>query len=157
MFLRTRLSLRPRPRRHPETKTTMKISNCREMCKFSYLTYGRHTRLRETHPDIAAEWDYDLNPRHLHPAIVINTTVQPLWWKCAKCEHSFCLSLDRRTILGKGCPKCLLLSPKSPVDEHAMEGEADALFAPLPVNEFGQMRSHPEPDRLLTPKHLGNS
>ena len=37
-----------------------------------------------------------------------------------------------------------------------MEGEADALFAPLPVNEFGQQRSHPEPDRLATPKHQGS-
>ncbi|KNH03998.1 exosome subunit Rrp6P [Perkinsela sp. CCAP 1560/4] len=88
----------------PFRKKTVKIAGCRNMCKFHYIMYGRHTRLRESHPELANEWDYEKNPRHLSPAIVINTTVQPMWWKCARCSTGFLLPIDQRTIHEKGCP-----------------------------------------------------
>ena len=128
----TQRRFRPQHLRHPKANTKLKVANCRTMDKFAYIMYGRHTRLRETHPAIAAEWDYERNPRHLHPAVVINTTVQPLWWKCAACGHGYCLPLDRRTLYGKGCPQCEAqtkrTNPLEPVD--AIEGEVNSKFAP---------------------------
>jgi len=149
MLRRCTLCLKSRSSRHPQTVHKVKIAGKRSMCKFAYITYGRHTRLRETHPEIAAEWDYDKNPRHLHPAIVINTTVQPLWWKCSLCSKSFCLSLDRRTVLGKGCPYCssstVITNP--PQKDDLLEGEVNPLFLPQDVDLHGAQPSHPEYDK----------
>ena len=110
----------------PLRKRTVRIANCRRMCKFHFIVYGRHTRLRETHPEIAAEWDYKRNPTHLSPAILINTTVQPMWWKCSKCAKRFCLPIDQRTIYEKGCPNgckpAMPLDQAEMIDQRAQEG-----------------------------------
>ena len=126
----------------PLRKKVVRVANCRKMCKFHYIVYGRHTRLRETHPEIAAEWDFEKNPMHLSPAIVINTSVQPLWWRCSKCTKGFCLPLDQRTIYDKGCPKgCKPAVPKerqemidpkaqsSPDITELLEGERNPMFS----------------------------
>ena len=59
--------------------------------------------LATTHPQIAAEWDYEKNG-DLKPTQVIAYNDKKLWWKCCN-EHSYQSTIKRRK-LGYGCPEC---------------------------------------------------
>ena len=61
--------------------------------------------LSDKQPDIAKEWDYDLNaplsPEHFRPA-----ANKYVWWRCSK-GHTWKASINNRGRQGTGCPGCL--------------------------------------------------
>lgn len=60
-------------------------------------------RLDVRYPDLAAEWDAELNDG---PPEIIATSEKKAWWRCRKCEHIWQANIRNRTVLGAGCPKC---------------------------------------------------
>lgn len=59
--------------------------------------------LAALYPQIAAEWDLELNGRT--PAVVA-TSGERAWWRCAACGHPWETTVNRRTVSGTGCPQC---------------------------------------------------
>ncbi|KPI84881.1 hypothetical protein ABL78_6063 [Leptomonas seymouri] len=86
--------------------TTIRIANRKKVEMFVGKRYHLPTRLRTAAPDIALEWDYAKNPMHLYPEIVSIGYMQPVWWKCKDCEHSYKMSVEKRVVRGGGCPVC---------------------------------------------------
>jgi len=60
--------------------------------------------LVDTHPDIAAQWDYDKNTP-LVPDLFSKGSNQKFWWLCEK-GHSYDASINNRVSHGAGCPVC---------------------------------------------------
>ena len=58
--------------------------------------------LSETFPDIAAQWDYELNG-DLTPDSVSYGSNLKVWWKCPVCGHSYPKKISNRTSPRKGC------------------------------------------------------
>ncbi len=62
------------------------------------------TDLKTIYPQIAAQWDYDLNedkPEDYSPFSMVRK-----WWKCDKEPHSYDMPIASRTSQGQGCPFC---------------------------------------------------
>lgn len=68
-----------------------------------------------THPQIAAEWDYDRNG-DLLPSYVSKGMTKEAYWKCPN-GHSYPARIDHRCSMKSGCPYC---SHKKP-----LPGETD--------------------------------
>jgi hypothetical protein len=60
--------------------------------------------LQTTHPDLAAEWDFERNAP-LTPAEVKGGTNKAVYWLCA-CSHSYRTAVSHRALSGTGCPYC---------------------------------------------------
>lgn len=60
--------------------------------------------LADTHPNLAAEWNYDKNDTT--PEWVYAGSHNKAWWKCSKCGHEWEVAIRNRAKLGRGCPKC---------------------------------------------------
>jgi rubredoxin len=89
------------------TKTkTQSFAGCRRIENFAANVYGMRSRLAVVAPQVAEEWDYQRNPRHLHPPIVIASAVEPYWWRCKGCQHRYKMSAEKRVVRGYGCPSC---------------------------------------------------
>ena len=68
----------------------------------------KHSNLETEHPDIAAEWGYDLN-KNLLPSEFRPSSNLSVWWRCANdpCGcHMWKASINNRTGRGCGCPFC---------------------------------------------------
>eukprot|EP00741_Cyanophora_paradoxa_P017507 tig00020995_g16916.t1 len=63
--------------------------------------------LATEYPDLAAEWDEELNGG-VSPRGVPADSRERHWWRCQDtfCRHVYELSPAERTELGRGCPKC---------------------------------------------------
>lgn len=68
-----------------------------------------------THPQIAAEWDYEKN-NGLLPTDVSKGQVKKVYWKCPN-GHSYSARIDHRCSMKSGCPYC--------AKKKAMPGETD--------------------------------
>ena len=68
--------------------------------------------LSDAFPEIAAQWDYELNG-DLTPESVSYGSNQKVWWKCPICGHSYPKKISNRTAPAKRktesvkCPICL--------------------------------------------------
>ena len=62
--------------------------------------------LATTHPEIAAEWDYEKNSPLL-PSQIPGGTGKSVYWLCPE-GHSYRSIVGSRTNIGTGCPKCNL-------------------------------------------------
>ena len=60
--------------------------------------------LVDTHPDIAAQWDYDKNAP-LVPDLFSKGSNQKFWWLCEK-SHSYDAAINNRVSRRSGCPVC---------------------------------------------------
>ena len=60
--------------------------------------------LETTFPEIAKEWDFELN-RTLSPIDVVSGSNKKVYWLCNK-GHSYLKSIYERTARGDGCPYC---------------------------------------------------
>ena len=58
--------------------------------------------LATTHPELAAEWDYEKNK--LLPSEVTARSGRKVWWKCSICGHKWKTIIFNRTTAG--CPEC---------------------------------------------------
>ena len=59
--------------------------------------------LTSTHPELAAEWDYEKNG-DLTPENVTAKSNKKAWWKCSICGHGWKAIISNRRITG--CPEC---------------------------------------------------
>lgn len=59
----------------------------------------------ESHPDIAATWDYALNPNDRSPHNVSQGSDKKYYWRCLKGHKSYLSSVASR-VSGNGCPEC---------------------------------------------------
>ncbi len=55
-------------------------------------------------PDIAADWDYNLNGKD-RPEQVTVCSAKKVWWVCRKGHPSYLMTVFNRSN-GRGCPKC---------------------------------------------------
>lgn len=61
--------------------------------------------LGTTHPEIAAQWDYERNDKK--PSDYLSGSNVKVWWKCKKQPHSYLMSIVSRTQPKySGCPYC---------------------------------------------------
>ena len=60
--------------------------------------------LATTHPDIAAEWDYERNGE-LKPTDVVAGSSKRVWWRCPE-GHEWQAIIYRRKAGGGNCPVC---------------------------------------------------
>lgn len=111
------------PRHAPEHAY---ISGCRKMDLFFANTYGYRSRLAVAAPEVAVEWDADKNAGCRFPGVVSAASMDPAWWLCQACGHSFSMSPEQRVVRGGGCPKC---SNAPGVDEAATRRDGDVAAA----------------------------
>jgi len=60
--------------------------------------------LASARPDLAAEWDIELNGS-LSPHFVTSTSTQKVWWRCEK-GHAWSAQIYKRVKRNDGCPYC---------------------------------------------------
>ena len=60
--------------------------------------------LATTHPEIAAEWDYERNGG-LNPTNVVAGSSKRVWWRCPE-GHAWQAIIYRRKAGGGSCPVC---------------------------------------------------
>lgn len=60
--------------------------------------------LEYTHPELAAQWDFE-NNIGIEPKDITFGSKKKIWWLCDK-GHSFQATPNRRTSMGTGCPIC---------------------------------------------------
>lgn len=61
--------------------------------------------LKTLYPDIAKDWDYELNGE-LKPEDCTSASSRKVFWKCKKCKQSWSARISNRTINIRGCPYC---------------------------------------------------
>lgn len=61
--------------------------------------------LQTTHPDLAREWDVEVNDQ-LRPDEVTEISIKRVGWICAVCGHRWMARIRDRTLKGAGCDKC---------------------------------------------------
>ena len=91
--------------------------------------------LATTDNQLLSEWDYEQNK--LKPTEVSRTSAKRAWWKCRH-GHSWCMKINERTILNKGCRIC--------------EQEYLSLFPALAVSYYSNrkgLKAELGSDRLL--------
>lgn len=60
--------------------------------------------LESNHPELMGEWDYNAND--ILPSEVVSGSSKKVHWVCSKCGHKWSTPVNRRTVQGRGCPKC---------------------------------------------------
>ena len=128
--------------------SSIRIANRKKVEMFVGKRYHLPTRLRTAAPDIALEWDYEKNPMHLYPEIVSIGFMQPVFWKCRTCDHSYKMSVEKRVVRGGGCPRCAeremnrSMVHNTALLEQSLAGEAGAERQPtlLPGEENRALR-----------------
>ena len=65
---------------------------------------GRNT-MRETHPELAAEFDLEKNDP-LTPETLVAGTNKSLWWICQSCSHEWLAGGNARVFQNQNCPAC---------------------------------------------------
>ncbi|MGS7220164.1 zinc-ribbon domain-containing protein [Micrococcus luteus] len=78
-------------------------------------------RLDVLFPDLAAEWDQELNEG---PPTVVAGSEKKVWWRCRAADHSWQANIRNRTVLQAGCPRC------------AAEKSSKTRSVPLPGREL---------------------
>lgn len=76
-------------------------------CPYCYgkiLIVGENDLLSQN-PDLAKEWDYELND-NLKPDEITANNNKSVWWKCSKCGHRWPSPVGSRNNGGTGCPEC---------------------------------------------------
>ena len=79
-------------------------SNLCPVCNGRVLVKG-YNDLATTHPELAAEWDYDRNGE-LRPSDVLAGSTRAVWWKCSKCHGVWQCKVVNRKLNAVRCPYC---------------------------------------------------
>lgn len=86
-----------------ELGTALKSNLC-PACNGRVLVKG-YNDLATTHPELAAEWDYDRNGE-LRPSDVLAGSTRAVWWKCSKCHGVWQCKVVNRKLNAVRCPYC---------------------------------------------------
>ena len=84
-----------------ELGTALKSNLC-PACNGRALVKG-YNDLATTHPELAAEWDYDRNGE-LRPSDVLAGSTRAVWWKCSKCHGVWQCKVVNRKLNAVRCP-----------------------------------------------------
>lgn len=60
--------------------------------------------LKDNNPELLIEWNYKKN--RIKPEEIMSSSNQKVWWICQKCGHEWEASINKRTTVNHGCPKC---------------------------------------------------
>lgn len=82
---------------------TLKGVGC-PYCSNQLVLFGTND-LQTLNPNLASEWDYDLNGG-LKPSDVLSHSSKSVWWKCPVCNKSWKAKVNNRAN-GRGCPNCM--------------------------------------------------
>ena len=85
------------------TRTRTHPSNC-PYCN-QYKAWPGYNDLATTHPDVAAEWNYERNG-DLKPTDVSKGSARKVWWKCSEGHEWEAMIRARTKKNGTGCPVC---------------------------------------------------
>lgn len=89
-----------------EWKTRIADRNAGRGCPSCYgQVLSDSNRLSIKFPELCSEWDFDKN-KGLTPNDVSYGNNKRFWWKCGKCGNEWITSINNRTNMGSGCPKC---------------------------------------------------
>lgn len=80
------------------------LRSCSCPCCTSRVAVEGVNDLSTTHPDIAAEWDYERNGE-LKPTDVVAGSSKRVWWRCPE-GHEWQAIIYRRKAGGGSCPVC---------------------------------------------------
>lgn len=62
-------------------------------------------RLSIKFPELCSEWNFNKN-NGITPNDISYGNNKRFWWKCGKCNNEWVTSINNRTNMGSGCPKC---------------------------------------------------
>lgn len=111
-------------------------------CSGRYPIVGLND-LSTTHPEIAKEWDTELNVKL--PSQVLHQSNYVAKWICPK-GHKYSSRLDARTRQGSGCPFCS--------GRYAIKGETDlATLRPDILNEWDYEKNEKQPYEFVLNSH----
>lgn len=102
-----------------------------------------------THPEVAAEWDYDKN-EGLSPWMFSRGSKFDAWWICSDCGESYKTQINTRCVSGCGCPKCWNMR-KSEIMKIPKPGRSLAEKSPELIADW-----HPTANGDLTPSDVYN-
>ena len=80
------------------------LRSCSCPCCTNRVAVKGINELATTHPDIAAEWDYERNGE-LKPTDVVAGSSKRVWWRCPE-GHEWQAIIYRRKAGGGNCPVC---------------------------------------------------
>lgn len=93
-------------------------------------------RLSTKFPEVAKEWDSDLNSG-LKPQEVSFGSKKKVWWRCPR-NHTYQATIQSRTTMKSGCPKC----PRSPKIAVKLEDSLQEKFPDI-SNQFDLEKNAP--------------
>lgn len=84
-------------------------------------------------PEVAAEWNYDLNINEygmpMVPQEYKGGSREKVWWTCNKCENIWQACIANRCLLHQGCPKC---APQKIIEYRKKPKEGGSLAEKFP-------------------------
>jgi len=89
----------------PKPKNLMHGHGC-PACSGNVVLRGFND-LATTHPNIAQEWDYEVN-RDLFPTDITAGSHKKVGWKCSQCSHRWPAEIKSRCYGERGCPQCAI-------------------------------------------------
>lgn len=82
-----------------ECTTKKKLEN-----KENKKNTSKKLKLKDKFPNIFSEWNDSKN--NINPSAVLSTSRKSAWWKCSSCGYDWEDTVESRTLLNNGCPKC---------------------------------------------------
>ena len=70
-----------------------------------YIRSIKENNIATKFPEIAAEWNYELN-NGLTPEMFSYGADKPAWWTCKVCGNDYDMKIPNRTVNKMGCPYC---------------------------------------------------
>lgn len=101
--------------------------------------------LQSNFPNIAKEWNKELNISLL-PVDVVATSTRKVWWICSVCGHSWQTQVRNRTLGGTGCPICAIEKIKNARQQTFLQKKG-CIKDSLLIKEW-----HPHKNGNFTPK-----
>lgn len=89
-----------------QARVNNKISKNGGNCpKCSHQKFSKEFSLQSINPELAREWDIELNGG-VSPDEVFANSNKEYWWRCPKCGHAWKAKVNNRSN-GRGCPNCV--------------------------------------------------
>ena len=107
----------------------------------------RKSSILKTHPDLAAEWNYEKNASS--PEMISRGQHYKAWWKCKKCGYQWEAQVYSRCA-GAGCPNCAgVINRKKP--EKLIVGKNDLkTIRPDLAKEWDYATNKTKPDQFTS-------
>ena len=108
--------------------------------------------LSHNHPEVAAEWDWDVNKKRT-PETVAAFSGYEAAWRCALCGHRWSTSVSNRT-QGSRCPECAREAGRSKTRQPSISSGAPHLLAEWDWEANDRCGWHPDQVTLGSQKKV---